>query len=201
MNNFTPRANQVLTMARKEAFRLHHLYLGTEHLLLGLLHLEFGCAVTVLLKNGMDLETLRTEVEKRVEKGPEIQPIGNALYTPRTKKALTLAGKEAASIGHAHVGPEHILLGLLREGEGIAACVLKVLNFDLEHTRNEILRELGSDSPMTQEDQSPKRNDPKPIEFDVKGRILLRSDLRDLVMPKIIGCTISHVIHVSQTSS
>jgi ATP-dependent Clp protease ATP-binding subunit ClpC len=143
MNNFTPRAQQVLALARKEADRFHHNYVGTEHLLLGLIKLGQGVAVSVLQKMGLDLETVRNEVEKQVGIGQESKtPVGSIPYTPRVKKVLALAGKEAKALNHSYVGTEHILLGLLREGEGVAARVLKTLEIDIERTRNEILREL-----------------------------------------------------------
>ena len=142
MNNFTPRAQQVLALARKEADRFNHNYVGTEHLLLGLIKLGQGVAVNVLQKMDLDLETVRMEVEKQVGNGPETKMVGNIPYTPRVKKVLALAGKEAKALSHSYVGTEHILLGLLREGEGVAARVLKNLQVDIERTRNEILREL-----------------------------------------------------------
>src|SRR6187455_2577826 len=142
MNNFTPRAQQVLALARKEADRFNHNFVGTEHLLLGLIKLGQGVAVNVLQKMGLDLETVRMEVEKQVGSGPETKMVGNIPYTPRVKKVLALAGKEAKALNHSYVGTEHILLGLLREGEGVAARVLKTLELDIERTRNEILREL-----------------------------------------------------------
>jgi len=142
MNNFTPRAQQVLALARKEADRFNHNYVGTEHLLLGLIKLGQGVAVNVLQKMGLDLETVRMEVEKQVGSGPETKMVGNIPYTPRVKKVLALASKEAKALQHSYVGTEHILLGLLREGEGVAARVLKNLEVDIERTRNEILKEL-----------------------------------------------------------
>jgi ATP-dependent Clp protease ATP-binding subunit ClpC len=142
MNNFTPRAQQVLALARKEADRFHHNYVGTEHLLLGLINLGQGVAVNVLQKMGLDLQTVRSAVEKQVGTGPESKPSGNIPYTPRVKKVLALAGKEARALNHSYVGTEHILLGLLREGEGVAARVLKSLEVDIERCRNEILSEL-----------------------------------------------------------
>ena len=142
MSNFTPRAQQVLALARKEADRFNHNFLGTEHLLLGLIKLGQGVAVNVLQKMGLDLETVRMEVEKQVGTGPDQKMIGNIPYTPRVKKVLALASKEAKALNHTYVGTEHILLGLLREGDGVAAKVLKNLDVDIEQTRQEILREL-----------------------------------------------------------
>src|SRR5437016_621782 len=153
MNNFTPRAQQVLQLARKEADRFNHNYVGTEHLLLGLIKLGQGVAVNVLQKMGLDLETVRMEVEKQVGSGPETKIVGNVPYTPRVKKVLALAGKEAKALNHSYVGTEHILLGLLREGEGVAARVLKSLELDIERTRNEILKELDPNFTPSESDQ------------------------------------------------
>ena len=161
MNNFTPRAQQVLALARKEADRFNHNYVGTEHILLGLIKLGQGVAVSVLQKMGLDLETVRGAVEKQVGTGTESKTHGSIPYTPRVKKVLALAGKEAKALNHSYVGTEHILLGLLREGEGVAARVLKSLDIDIERTRNEILRELdpqfsgGEDEPGGEEAAAP----------------------------------------------
>ena len=153
MNNFTPRAQQVLALSRKEADRFNHNYVGTEHLLLGLIKLGQGVAVNVLQKMGLDLETVRQEVEKQVGSGQENKMSGNIPYTPRVKKVLALAGKEAKALQHSYVGTEHILLGLLREGEGVAAQVLKNLEVDLDRTRNEVLRELDPNFTPSEEDE------------------------------------------------
>src|SRR6266702_6574003 len=164
MNNFTPRAQQVLALARKEADRFNHNYVGTEHLLLGLIKLGQGVAVNVLQKMALDLETVRMEVEKQVGSGPETKMVGKIPYTPRVKKVLALAGKEARALNHSYVGTEHILLGLLREGEGVAARVLKSLEVDIERTRNEILKELDANySPAETEQVSCEAS-----EIDVK---------------------------------
>jgi len=142
MSNFTPRAQQVLALARKEADRLNHNFLGTEHLLLGLIKLGQGVAVNVLQKMGLDLETVRLEVEKQTPSGPDQKMIGNIPYTPRVKKVIALAQKEAKNLNHTYVGTEHLLLGLLREGDGVAAKVLRALDVDIEQARQEILKEL-----------------------------------------------------------
>ena len=141
-HNFTPRAQQVLALARKEADRFHHNFVGTEHLLLGLIKLGQRVAVNVLQKLGLDLETVRHEVEKQVGTGPNQKMLGNIPYTPRVKKVLALAAKEATALNHTYVGTEHILLGLLRDGDGVAGVVLKDLGVDTERTRQEILKEL-----------------------------------------------------------
>lgn len=151
MNNFTPRAQQVLQLARKEADRFNHGYVGTEHLLLGIIALGQGVAVNVLQRLGVNLDAVRLEVEKAVGVGPETKTVGNLPFTPRVKKVLALAGSEARSLNHAYVGTEHILLGLLREGEGVASRVLRNLNIDLEKTRVEILKELDPHYDPTQD--------------------------------------------------
>ncbi len=145
--NFTPRAQQVLALARKEAERFNHNFVGTEHLLLGLISLGQGVAVNVLQKMGVDLETARLEVEEQVGKGPDQKIIGLIPYTPRVKKVLAIAAKEAKALNHTYVGTEHILLGLLREGDGVAARVLVELGVDIERTRQEILEEARSQLP------------------------------------------------------
>src|SRR5579885_3026622 len=106
MNNFTPRAQQVLALARKEADRFHHNYVGTEHILLGLIKLGQGVAVSVLQKMGLDLETVRAAVDKQVGSGEETKSQGSVLFTPRVKKVLALAGKEANSLIHSDAGTE-----------------------------------------------------------------------------------------------
>jgi ATP-dependent Clp protease ATP-binding subunit ClpC len=110
MNNFTPRAQQVLALASKEAGRFNHNYVGTEHLLLGLIKLGEGVAVNVLQKMGLDLEIVRKEVEKHVGPRPETKISGNIPYTPRVKKVLALAGKEAQALHHSYLGTEHLCL-------------------------------------------------------------------------------------------
>src|SRR5262245_4008216 len=141
-NNFTPRAQQVIALARKEADRFNHNFVGNEHLLRRLIQAGPGVGVNVLQKLGLGLETVRMEVEKQVGTGPDQKMIGNIPYTPRVKKVLALAAKEAKALNHTYVGTEHILLGLLREGDGVAARVLKNLDVDIEQNRQEILKEL-----------------------------------------------------------
>ena len=160
MNNFTPRAQQVLALARKEADRFNHAYVGTEHLLLGLIKLGQGVAVNVLERMGLELDTVRLEVEKEVGSGPPQKSPGNIPYTPRVKKVLALANKEAKALNHSYVGTEHLLLGLLREGEGVAARVLKRLDIDIQRTRNEILAEIDPNfSPEDMDDDDDDDDD------------------------------------------
>jgi ATP-dependent Clp protease ATP-binding subunit ClpA len=141
-NNFTPRAQQMLALARKEAERFNHDFIGTEHLLLGLIRLGQGVGFQVLCKMGLNLENVQLEIEKQVGTGPNRTPMESLPYTPRVRKALALAAKEARALSHTYVGTEHILLGLLREGDGVAGRVLLNLGVDVEATRNHILREL-----------------------------------------------------------
>ena len=169
MNNFTPRAQQVLALARKEADRFNHNFVGTEHLLLGLIKLGQGVAVNVLQKIGLDLETVRMEVEKLVGTGPDQKMIGNIPYTPRVKKVLSLAAKEAKALNHTYVGTEHILLGLLREGDGVAARVLKNMDVDIEQTRQEILKEL--DPNFNAQEESPASEGPAEKPAEKKGEV------------------------------
>jgi hypothetical protein len=143
LDSFTPRARRVLALAREEAVRLNHFFAGTEHVLLGLIFLGGGVAVNVLAKLGVNLPNVRETIEKGVGAGPDQRATRNPTFTPRVKKAMALAVKEAKTMNHAYVGTEHILLGLLREGDGVAARVLKDLGVDIEKTRVEIIKELG----------------------------------------------------------
>lgn len=145
MENFTPRAQRVLHLARKEAEQFNHNYVGTEHLLLGLVALGSGVAVSALQALGINLKGLRMEVEKSVGVGGDTKMSGNIPFTPRAKKVLALATSEARSLSHSYVGTEHILLGLLREGEGIAARVLENMGIDLDEAREEIMAMLDPD--------------------------------------------------------
>ncbi len=165
----TPRAQQVVALARKEADRFNHSFVGTEHLLLGLIKLGQGVAVNVLQKMDLDLETVREEVEKQVGAGPEQKQSGSIPYTPRVKKVFNLAQKEAKILGHTYVGTEHILLGLLREGEGYAAKVLKSLDVDIEQARQEILKELDPNYNSDEDTMGPEDAEKSPSDKkDVK---------------------------------
>lgn len=141
-DKFTNRAKQVIKLAKKEAQRLNHNYLGTEHLLLGLLKLGQGVAVNVLRNLGLDFDIVRQEVERLVGYGPEIQVYGDPALTGRVKKVFEFANEEAATLGHNYVGTEHLLLGLLRQTDGVAAQVLENLNVNLQEVRKEVLKEL-----------------------------------------------------------
>jgi hypothetical protein len=141
-NNFTPKALKALALAREEAVRLHHSFVGTEHVLLGLIKVGKSVASNVLERMGLDLESTGREIERQIGVGPDEKVAGHVPYTPRVKRVLSFAGKEAQALSHQDVGTEHILLGLMREGDGVAAQVLKTFEVDLEKTRTEILREL-----------------------------------------------------------
>lgn len=141
-DKFTNRAKQVIKLAKKEAQRLNHNYLGTEHVLLGLLKLGQGVAVNVLRNLNIDFETVRNEVEKLVGYGPEIQVYGDPALTGRVKKVFEYANEEAANLNHNYVGTEHLLLGLLRQTDGVAAQVLENLNVNLQEVRKGVLKEL-----------------------------------------------------------
>jgi ATP-dependent Clp protease ATP-binding subunit ClpC len=146
-NRFTERARKVIILAKEEAKRFNHDYIGTEHILLGLIREGEGVAATVLEKMGVSLENIRIEIEKLVQPGPTTQIIGDLPFTPRAKKALELAAEEARSLGHNYIGTEHLLLGLIREEEGVASQVLLNLNLDLSTVRNKIMEVLGSELP------------------------------------------------------
>ncbi len=142
MNNFTPRAQQVLALAKREARRFGHNYVGTEHLLLGLIKLGQGVAVAALQAMGLDLETVRFEVEKHSGPGQTTKMEGNPPVTPRVKRVIALAAKEARALNYNYIGTEHLLLGLLREGDGVAARILRNLNVDADAVRNEVMKAL-----------------------------------------------------------
>src|SRR6266513_2001105 len=146
--NFTDRVRKVLQMAREEAARLHHEYVGTEHILLGLIREGEGVAAAVLTNLNVDLEEIQQKIEETVKKGKAAAAAGPDLpYTSRAKKVLELAMSEARELNHSYVGTEHLLLGLLREEKGIAAQVLTDAGVNLEQARAETLRLLGSEMP------------------------------------------------------
>ncbi len=147
--NFTERVRKVLAMAREEAARLHHEYVGTEHILLGLIREGEGVAAAVLNNLSVDLEEIQQKIEETVKKGKAAQASGPDLpYTSRAKKVLELAMGEARELNHSYVGTEHLLLGLLREEKGIAAQVLSEAGVNLEAARAETLRLLGTELPQ-----------------------------------------------------
>ena len=149
--NFTERVRKVLAMAREEAARLHHEYVGTEHILLGLIREGEGVAATVLQNLSVELDEIQQKIEETVKKGKAAQTTGPDLpYTSRAKKVLELAMSEARELSHSYVGTEHLLLGLLREEKGIAAQVLTDAGVNLDAARAETLRILGTEMPQQQ---------------------------------------------------
>jgi hypothetical protein len=146
LHHFTPRAQQLLKFAREEARALRHCFVGTEHLLLGIMRLGHGGASRVLLRRGVDPAAVRSAIEQEVSPGPNQVLFTDAPITPRTKRVLALAAREAHALSHTSVGTEHILLGLLLDGDGIAARVLQSLGLDPDRIREETLRELSAGS-------------------------------------------------------
>src|SRR3990167_1332799 len=141
-DKFTNRAKQVIKLAKREAQRLNHNYLGTEHILLGLLKLGQGIAVNVLRTMNLSYDNVRSEVEKIVGFGPETQVYGDPALTGKVKKVFEFANEEAQNLNHNYVGTEHILLALLRQTDGVAAQVLENMGLDLKEIRKEILKQL-----------------------------------------------------------
>ena len=158
-DKFTERVRKVIYLAREEAARLQHDYIGTEHLLLGVIREGEGIAATVLNNLGLDLDRIRQEVENMVSAAGGTMTIGEIPFTPRAKRVLELAVEEARSLGHNYVGTEHLLLGLIREGEGVAAKVLLELGVDRKRVREETLKLLGgtpSSSTGTEREERPE---------------------------------------------
>jgi ATP-dependent Clp protease ATP-binding subunit ClpA len=140
---FTDRARKVMQLANQEALRLNHEYIGTEHILLGLVREGTGVAVNVLKNLDIDLRMVRIEVENIVQAGPDVVTIGKLPLTPRAKRVVEYSLEEAATLDHQHVGTEHLLLGVLREQNGVASQVLFNLGVKIEGVRDEILALLG----------------------------------------------------------
>jgi ATP-dependent Clp protease ATP-binding subunit ClpC len=151
-DRFTDRAKKVMSLARQEAQRFNHEYIGTEHILLGLVQEGSGVAANVLRQMNVDLEKIRSEVEKIVKRSTNASASGNLPFTPRAKKVLELSMEEATGLGHNYIGTEHLLLGLIKENEGIAAQVLLNLNVKLEDVREEVLVFLGHDVQAEEEE-------------------------------------------------
>ncbi|MGH2727227.1 MAG: Clp protease N-terminal domain-containing protein, partial [Actinomycetota bacterium] len=139
---FTDRARRVVVLAQEEARMLNHNYIGTEHILLGLIHEGEGVAAKALESLGISLEAVRSQVEEIIGQG-QTPPTGHIPFTPRAKKVLELSLREALQLGHNYIGTEHILLGLIREGEGVAAQVLVKLGADLNKVRQQVIQLLS----------------------------------------------------------
>ncbi|MCA8920412.1 MAG: ATP-dependent Clp protease ATP-binding subunit [Planctomycetes bacterium] len=160
LDRFTDRARKVMGLARQEAQRFNHQYIGTEHILLGLIQEGSGVAANVLRNLEVDPDKIRVEVEKIVEDGQTMVAMGQLPFTPRAKKVLELASEEATNLRHNYIGTEHLLLGLIRENEGVAAQVLMNLNLKLEDVREEVLELLGAD--MSSSESAPSGSSDKP---------------------------------------
>ena len=139
---FTDRARRVVVLAQEEARMLNHNYIGTEHILLGLIHEGEGVAAKALESLNISLEAVRQQVEEIIGQG-QAAPTGHIPFTPRAKKVLELSLREALQLGHNYIGTEHILLGLIREGEGVAAQVLQKLGADLNRVRQTVIQLLS----------------------------------------------------------
>ena len=139
---FTDRARRVVVLAQEEARMLNHNYIGTEHILLGLIHEGEGVAAKALESLGISLDAVREQVQEIIGQGQQA-PSGHIPFTPRAKKVLELSLREALQLGHNYIGTEHILLGLIREGEGVAAQVLVKLGADLNRVRQQVIQLLS----------------------------------------------------------
>ncbi len=204
-DRFTDRARKVMQLARSEAMRFNHDYIGTEHILLGLIQEGSGVAANVLKNLGLDLTKIRHEIEKSVKAGPNMVTIGQLPFTPRAKKVLEFAVEEATALGHNYIGTEHLLLGLLRETGGKAAQVLLNLGVRLQEVREEVLELLGADmggpAPMQQQEpgfaQASPHGKSKTPALDAFGRdltVLARQDKLDPVIGR--GKEIERVMQI-----
>jgi len=171
-NRFTERARKVILLAKEEAKRFNHDYIGTEHILLGLVREGEGVAAAVLASFGLSPEKIRLEVEKLVQPGPSTVISGDLPFTPKAKKVIELAMDEARSLGHNYIGTEHLLLGLIREGEGVASQVLMNLGLEFDKVREEVMNLLGSEIPGYEMGQ--KTSHAKTPALDAFGRDLTK---------------------------
>ena len=181
---FTDRARRVMGLANQEAVRFNHESIGTEHILLGLIKEGSGVAANVLRNLGVDLKHIRMEIEKKVPSGHEMVTVGRLPFTPRAKKVIELAFEEARALGHNYVGTEHLLLGLLRESEGVAAQVLVEQRLKLEEVREEVLRllghELGSEGSSGEEGQEEEQQQQKDTKSKTPALDSFGRDLTEL---------------------
>ena len=152
---FTDRARRVVVLAQEESRMLSHNYIGTEHILLGLIHESEGVAARSLESLGISLEAVRRQVKEIIGEG-QAAPTGHIPFTPRAKKVLELSLREALQLGHNYIGTEHILLGLIREGEGVAAQVLQKLGADLNSVRQTVIQ-LLSGYPVSASEETPTK--------------------------------------------
>ncbi len=185
-DKFTDRARKVMALAREEAKRFNHEYIGTEHILLGLVKEGSGVAANVLQNLDIDLKKIRLEIEKIVQTGPDLVSVGQLPFTPRVKKVLEYAIEEARAMGHNYIGTEHQLLGLLREQEGVAAQVLLNLGVKLEDVREEVVELLGAESSQNVKEKEEKRGKSKTPALDSFGRDLTQQ-AREHELDPVIG--------------
>lgn len=183
-NRFTERARKVILLAKEEAKRFNHDYIGTEHILLGLVREGEGVAAAVLASFGLTPDKIRIEVEKLVQPGPTTVISGDLPFTPKAKKVMELATEEARALGHNYIGTEHLLLGLIREGEGVASQVLMNLGLELERVRGEVMNLLGSAIPGYEMGQ--KISHAKTPALDAFGRNLTKL-AKDNKLDPVIG--------------
>jgi ATP-dependent Clp protease ATP-binding subunit ClpC len=161
---FTDRARRVVVLSQEEARRLNHNYIGTEHVLLGLLQEHEGIAARVLISLGVSLDDARSQVEGIIGHGTQVPGSDHIPFTPRAKKVLELSLREALQLGHDYIGTEHLLLGLIREGEGVAAQVLVRLGAQLSQVRSAVIHALeGSTEP------EPSRAEPEPADIVIRS--------------------------------
>jgi len=182
-NRFTERARKVILLAKEEAKRFNHDYIGTEHILLGLVREGEGVAAAVLASFALTPDKIRIEVEKLVQPGPTTVISGDLPFTPKAKKVMELATEEARSLGHNYIGTEHLLLGLIREGEGVASQVLMNLGLELERVREEVMNLLGSAIPGYEMGQ--KVSHAKTPALDAFGRDLTKLAMDNKLDPVI----------------
>lgn len=176
---FTDRARRIVVLAQEEARQLHHNYIGTEHVLLALISEGQGVAAKALESLGVSLDLARAEVEAIIGRGSS-SPKGHIPFTPRAKKVLELSLREALQLGHNYIGTEHILLGLVREGEGVAAQVLKKLGADLGRVRDTVVQILSGYGPAT----SPKPEKAGPVMHSASDYFFTERSLRAISFAK-----------------
>jgi len=187
-DKFTERVKKVMYLSRDEAGRLHHDYIGTEHLLLGLIRDGEGTAITALQNLGVDLDDIRKATEGMITQGGGTLSVGEIPFTPRAKRALELAVDEARLLGHNYVGTEHLLLGLLREGEGIAARVLTHMGLDRKKVRVEVLRVLG-ETPAPAKEAKKAKSRPKKVRKEPSAATLsLYFSLSEFTEDEVVEC-------------
>jgi ATP-dependent Clp protease ATP-binding subunit ClpA len=174
---FTDGARRVLVLAQEEAHLLNHSFIGTEHILLGLIHEGEGLAAKALESLGISLEAVRERVEETI--GPAgTAPTGSPPFTPRTKKVLELSLREALQLGHNYIGTEHMLLGLVREGEGVAAQVLVSMGADLPRVRRQVIQLLSGFGGSEPGEQSPRFDVPEPASVEPRKLVEVGSRCR-----------------------